>query len=39
MIGPGDFWWKFFQGPWLCIVPLRRIIMRLYALPHRKKTA
>ncbi|MBQ8619672.1 MAG: S24/S26 family peptidase [Clostridia bacterium] len=36
MIGPGDFWWKFFEGPWLCIVPLRRVIMRLYALPRKK---
>ncbi|MBE5773447.1 MAG: hypothetical protein E7337_05880 [Clostridiales bacterium] len=35
MIGPDDFWWKFFEGPWLCIVPLRRIIMWLYALVHR----
>lgn len=36
MIGPDDFWWKFFEGPWLCIVPLRRVIMRLYALRQRK---
>ena len=36
MIGPSDFWWKFFEGPWLCLLPLRRIIMRLYALKHRK---
>lgn len=35
MIGPGDFWWRFFEGPWLCIVPLRRIIMRLYALGQK----
>lgn len=35
MIGPEDFWWKFFEGPWLCLLPLRRIIMRLYALSHR----
>ena len=32
MIGPGDFWWRFFEGPWLWLLPLRRIIMRLYAL-------
>jgi len=36
MIGPGDFWWKFFEGPWLNIVAFRHIIMRLYALAHRK---
>lgn len=36
MIGPDDFWWKFFEGPWLCLLPLRHIIMRLYALKHRK---
>ena len=31
MIGPDDFWWKFFEGPWLWIVPLRRVIMFIYA--------
>ena len=30
-IGPGDFWWEFFEHAWLCIVPLRRIIMAVYA--------
>ena len=34
MIGPDDFWWKFFEGPWLWIIPLRRVIMRLYARRH-----
>ena len=30
-IGPGDFWWEVFEHAWLCIVPLRRIIMAVYA--------
>ena len=29
-IGPGDFWWKFFEHIWLCIIPLRRVLMFLY---------
>ena len=35
MIGPGDFWWKFFEGPWLCLLPFRHVIMRLYARAHK----
>ena len=31
MIGPGDFWWEFFEHVWLCVIPLRRGIMALYA--------
>lgn len=29
-IRPGDFWWEFFEHIWLCIIPLRRILMFLY---------
>ena len=25
-----DFWWKFFEHIWLCIIPLRRVLMFLY---------
>ena len=25
-----DFWWRFFEGPWLCLLPLRNVISRLY---------
>lgn len=31
MIQPGDFWWEFFAGPWLKVIPLRQFISRLYA--------
>ena len=36
-IGPGDFWWRFFERTWLHVIPFRRIIMRLYALCTGKK--
>lgn len=39
MIQPGDFWWEFFAAAWLCVIPLRPIIMWAYALPHKRKTA
>lgn len=32
IITPRDFWWKFFAGFWLDIIPLRRLIVRIYAL-------
>lgn len=28
----GDFWWEFFRGPWLYMVPFRRVALRTYAL-------
>lgn len=34
-IGPGDFWWEFFAGPWLTLLPLRPALRRLYALGAR----
>ena len=30
-ISPGDFWWEFFEHVWLCFVPVRRVIMVIYA--------
>lgn len=36
-IGPGDFWWKFFAGPWLYVIPLRRPLMKLYAVTGGRK--
>ena len=30
-IKPGDFWWEFFAGVWLRILPCRRMIMAVYA--------
>lgn len=29
-IGPGDFWWEFFEHIWIRLVPFRRIIMKTY---------
>lgn len=30
-LGPGTFWWEFFEKVWLRMVPVRRGIMKLYA--------
>lgn len=30
-VGPGDFWWEFFEHVWIHMIPLRRTVMRLYA--------
>lgn len=30
-IKPGDFWWEFFEHIWIRMVPVRRIVMKLYA--------
>ena len=30
-IEPGDFWWEFFEHIWIRMVPVRRIVMKLYA--------
>lgn len=30
LIRPGDFWWEFFARVWLRIIPLRRLVSRLY---------
>lgn len=29
-LGPGSFWWDFFEKIWIRIIPLRREIQRLY---------
>lgn len=29
-IGPGDFWWEFFEHLWIHCIPLRRIMVWLY---------
>ncbi len=34
-IEPGDFWWEFFEHVWICMIPLRRILMRAYAVLKR----
>lgn len=29
-MGPGSFWWEFFEKVWIRMVPLRRMVWRLY---------
>ena len=29
-IQKGNFWWEFFEHVWPCIIPLRRLVVRLY---------
>lgn len=36
--GPGSFWWEFFEKVWIRIIPLRRMIQRLYSWAKRMKT-
>ena len=33
---PGNFWWKFFSGPWLTLLPLRPMITKLYGIKNRQ---
>lgn len=38
-IDSSDFWWKFFAGPWLWVIPIRQPIIRLYGkLKHIDRT-
>lgn len=30
LIGPGNFWWEFFEHIWIRIIPLRKTILRIY---------
>ena len=36
LLREGDVWWVFFEKIWLRMIPLRRPIMKLYALVFRK---
>ena len=36
-IGPENFWWKFFAHVWVRMIPLRRIVLRLYGVLVRKE--
>lgn len=31
-IGPGDFWWEFFEHFWVNVIPLRHFFVRFYGL-------
>lgn len=35
-VGPGDFWWEFFEHVWIRMVPMRRAAMRGYGIVRRK---
>lgn len=35
LLGPGSFWWAFFEKVWIRIIPLRRTAERLYSLVKR----
>lgn len=28
-LGPESFWWRFFAGPWLTLLPLRQLLRRM----------
>ena len=32
IIGPGNFWWEFFEHVWINIIPLRRFVVKLYSI-------
>lgn len=36
-IGPGDFWWEFFEHVWINIVPFRRMLVRGYGYVNRRR--
>jgi len=36
IIEPGNFWWEFFEHVWIRIIPLRKVIEKLYSLWGQK---
>lgn len=36
-IGPGDFWWEFFEKVWVNMIPLRPLFRKLNSLRHLNK--
>ena len=36
LLKKGSFWWDFFEKIWIRMIPLRRPVMKLYALAFRK---
>ena len=32
LLGPGSFWWTFFEKVWIRVVPLRRMLWKLYSI-------
>lgn len=37
MIGPGNFWWNFFEKVWINMIPLRPAANRLYSVIYKLK--
>lgn len=35
LLGPGSFWWAFFEKIWIRIIPLRRTVEHLYSWTKR----
>lgn len=36
-IGPGNFWWEFFEHVWLVIIPVRPVILGMYNIIYKLK--
>lgn len=36
-IEPGDFWWEFFEKVWISIVPVRRVLVKVYGGVYKFK--
>lgn len=36
-LGPGDFWWEFFEHVWIRIVPCRKLIRKVYGVFYKLK--
>lgn len=34
-IGPGNFWWEFFEHIWINLIPFRRLLVCIYSVPRR----
>lgn len=32
MIKPGNFWWEFFEHIWINLIPIRRLLIKLYGI-------
>lgn len=36
-IEPGNFWWEFFEKVWINIVPVRRVLVKMYGIVYKLK--
>ncbi|MDO4312489.1 MAG: S24/S26 family peptidase [Eubacteriales bacterium] len=36
-MGPGDFWWDFFEHVWIRIIPIRRFVVKAYSIISRSR--